>query len=113
MGDVVTEEHWIPGAGGMMLGLSQSIAGGKVVAFEFLRIEARESRIFYIAQPNGKAGTEFELNEWSIIDLTFQNPEHDHPKLIHYRLQDNGSLRVQIEGDEGKQVWEFQRIGSP
>ena len=113
MGNIVIEEHWIPSSGGMMLGVSQSIAEGKVVAFEFLRIEVRGTDIFYIAQPSGRPGTEFELRQWSIIDLRFQNPEHDHPKLIHYRLQEDGALRVQIQGDEGEQAWEFQRINSP
>lgn len=110
---VVLEEHWIPGSGGLMLGLSRTVADGRAVAFEFLRIEARGTKLVYIAQPNGGSSTEFDLVEWSIIDLRFQNPEHDHPKHIHYRLQEDGSLRVQIDGDEGRQSWQFQRIASP
>jgi len=110
---VVLEEHWIPGYGRLMLGLSRTVADGKAVGFEFLRIEAPGTDLVYIAQPNGRPGTEFTLTEWSTIDLRFTNFGHDHPKLIHYRLQEDGSLGVQIEGDEGPQAWTFQRIESP
>lgn len=110
---VVLEEYWIPGSGGLMLGLSRTVADGKAVGFEFLRIEARATDLVYIAQPNGRPGTEFTLTEWTNVDLRFTNPGHDHPKLIHYRLQEDDSLRVQIEGDEGRQTWTFQRVDSP
>ena len=113
MGRVVIEEHWIPGAGGMMLGVSLSVAGDKAVGFEFLRIVSREDGVFYIAQPNGKPGTEFELTELSGKSAVFENPEHDHPKIIRYRLQEDGTLSATIEGDEGETEFLFQRIPSP
>jgi len=113
MGRLTIEEHWIPSSGGMMLGLSRSVAGGKAVSFEFLRLETRDDGVFYNAQPNGKPGTEFKLTELSGTSARFENPEHDHPKIIRYRLNPDGTLWAQIEGDEGTQEFEFQRIASP
>ena len=51
VGNAQIEEHWIQPAGGMMLGLSRTLAGGRTVSFEFLRIESRADGTFYVAQP--------------------------------------------------------------
>ena len=37
MGKARIEEHWIEPVGGMMLGLSRTVAGGRTISFEFLR----------------------------------------------------------------------------
>ena len=54
MGRAGIEEHWLPPKGRAMLGMSRTIAGGRMVMFEFLRIEQRPEGIFYVAQPNGR-----------------------------------------------------------
>jgi len=106
------EEHWIEAAGGIMLGVSRTIVSGKTVAFEFLRIEAREDGVFYVAQPNGRPGTDFKLTQVSAGEAVFENPQHDHPKLIRYRLGDD-TLVAEVEGDEGKQEFRFRKSGAP
>ncbi len=110
---VVIEEHWIDSGGGLMLGLSHTLAGGKAVGFEFLRIETRGDDVVYVAQPNGKLGTDFELTEIERQSAVFENPAHDHPKRLRYRLASDGVLRVRLDGDEGVQEFEFQRVDDP
>jgi len=106
------EEHWIEAAGGIMLGVSRTIVSGKTVAFEFLRIEAREDGVFYVAQPNGRPGTDFKLTKVSAGEAVFENPQHDHPKLIRYRLGDD-TLVAEVEGNEGKQEFRFRKSSAP
>ncbi len=106
------EEHWIEAAGGIMLGVSRTIVSGKTVAFEFLRIEAREDGVFYVAQPNGRPGTDFKLTKVSAGEAVFENPQHDHPKIIRYRLGDN-TLVAELEGDEGNQEFQFRKSNAP
>jgi hypothetical protein len=106
------EEHWIEAAGGIMLGVSRTIVSGKTVAFEFLRIEAREDGVFYVAQPNGRPGTDFKLTKVSAGEAVFENPQHDHPKIIRYRLGD-GTLVAEVEGDEGNQKFQFRKSNAP
>ena len=101
------EEHWISPAGGMMLGTSRFIVDGKVVTFEFLRIEERSDGIVYVAQPNGRPGTEFRLTRSDDGQVVFENPEHDHPKIFRYLKTSDGRLRIEIEGDEGESVFEL------
>lgn len=107
-GKATIEEHWTEASGGTMLGVSRTVVSGKTVAFEYLRIEARADGIFYVAQPNGRPPTDFKLTKVAPGEAVFENPEHDHPKIIRYRL-DEGSLVAQVEGDEGKQEFRFHR----
>jgi hypothetical protein len=103
------EERWTDAEGGMMLGVSRTVVSGKAVGFEFLRIQKRDDGIFYVAQPNGRPPTEFKLTEQSGTTAVFENPQHDHPKVIRYRLDTDRTLTAEVEGDEGKQVFQFRR----
>jgi hypothetical protein len=111
-GKAAIEEHWTEAAGGTMLGVSRTIVSGKTVAFEYLRIEARGDGVFYVAQPGGRPPTDFKLTKVSAGLAVFENPEHDHPKIIRYRLGEN-SLVAEVEGDEGKQEFRFRKSGAP
>ena len=113
MGRAVIEERWTKAAGGMMLGVSRTVVGDKAVGFEFLRIEVRAEGVYYVAQPNGRAGTDFKLTKLERVSAVFENPEHDHPKIIRYRLGEDGSLTARIEGDEGVQTFAFRPIRAP
>jgi hypothetical protein len=107
------EEHWTPPAGGMMLAVSRIIIDGKTVTFEFLRIEERPDGIVYVAQPNGRTGTEFRLTQSEGQSVVFENPEHDHPNLFRYVKTTEGRLRIEIEGDEGTAVFELDSRSTP
>jgi hypothetical protein len=105
MGRAGIEEHWIAPAGKTMMAVARTIAGDRTVAFEFLRIEQRPDAIVYIAQPGGRPPTEFRLTASTPTSATFENPQHDNPKLIRYTKEGDGTLIAEIEGDEkGKRV---------
>jgi hypothetical protein len=105
VGRAQSEEHWIAPAAGAMLGVSRTIARDRMVAFEFLRIEKRADGIFYVAQPGGRPPTEFKLTQSTSNSAVFENPKHDHPKIVTYRLDGPDTLVAKIEGDEaGKHV---------
>lgn len=99
---VAFEEHWIAPAGGMMLAVGRTMSGGKLVEFEFLRIESRADGLYYVAQPGGKPPVAFRLTRSTRDSVVFENPAHDHPKIISYRL-DGAELLATVEGDEGGQ----------
>ena len=107
------EERWTEEAGGLMLGVARTLKGGRAIGFEFLRIEFRSDGVFYVAQPGGRAKTEFKLTAADGRSATFENPGHDHPKLIRYSLDADGSLKAELEGDEGKQAFVFRRVKRP
>lgn len=91
------EERWSPPLGGAMLAVSRSVnTGGKMVAFEYLRVVERAGGLVYIAQPGGKTPTEFTLTELTTKRAVFENPRHDYPKRIVYELSEEGDLSATI-----------------
>jgi hypothetical protein len=96
------EEFWMRSAGGVMLGLHRDIDSAGLVWFEYLRIEATQSGIVYVASPQGRGPTVFPLKETSRGRAVFENLEQDFPQRIIYRLEDDG-LHARIEGlEDGK-----------
>ena len=102
------EEHWIQPAGGTMMGVSRTVAGGKIVEFEFLRIEQRDNGIYYVAQPKGRCpATDFKLTSVNAQEAVFENPTHDFPKRIIYKKTADDSLTASIDGGEGTKQMTF------
>ncbi len=96
------EERWSPARGGAMLGLSRTVnTSGKMVGFEYLRIVERDGGLVYIAQPGGRAATEFVLSEMSSSRAVFENPRHDYPRRIVYELSAEGSLSTSVGQSKG------------
>jgi Domain of unknown function (DUF6265) len=104
------DEHWSRVAGGSMLGMSRTVAGGKTVSFEYLRIEARGTEIYYIAHPQARnPGTDFKLVRLNGEEAVFENLAHDFPKRVIYRKNRDGTLTARVEGDgtEKEKAQEF------
>ena len=96
------EEHWTAPAGASMMGLSRTVAQGKTVEFEYLRIEQRADGIYYVAHPKARCpGTDFKLTSLTGQEAVFENPEHDFPKRVIYRKSADGSLLASIDGGPG------------
>lgn len=112
-GTTSIEERWSPPLGGAMLGLSRTVARGKMTAFEYLRIVERDSGLLYIAQPGGVPPTEYVLTELDSTRAVFDNPRHDYPKRIIYELSPQGGLTATIGFIRGgtPRRFEFHREG--
>lgn len=94
--EATSEELWLPESGGLMLGLNRTTAAGEV-SFEFLRIEISGDHIEFVGQPNGAAPTRFALAGHGPASASFENPSHDYPKRIRYRIE-GGELVAAIDG---------------
>lgn len=105
-GSSTTQERWLEPAGGAMLGTSRTIAGGRMVAFEFLRIVERDGSLVYVAQPGGNPPTAFVLTALDGQVATFENPEHDYPKLIRY-TRTGDALVAEISDANGARPMRF------
>src|SRR5262245_51251600 len=100
---VLIEERWMEPASNLMLGVSRTVRGDKVVEFEYLRIESRADGLYYVAQPGGRPPTSFKLTKWDGTEAIFENPQHDFPKRIIYRKQPENVVVVRIDGGAGTQ----------
>ena len=88
-----------------MFGISRTVADGKTVEFEFTQIrQEANGDIFFIAKPSGQPEAMFKLIKGSANEVIFENPQHDFPQRVIYRLQGEGSLLGRIEGmSKGKE----------
>jgi hypothetical protein len=95
------EETWLSPKGGALLGMHRDVKDGRMVSFEFLRIETTAEGTFYFASPRSAPPTPFRLVELDDRKAVFENKQHDFPQRILYWLDASGSLHGRIEGPQG------------
>lgn len=101
-GEPGSGEHWLPPAGGAMFGVSRTVKNGKTVEFEFIQLrENSEGKLVFIALPSGQKEATFVASAVGERSVTFENPRHDFPQKVSYRLQPEGRLVARIEGTRG------------
>ncbi len=92
-------EHWLPLAGGTLLGVSRTVKQGKTVEFEFMQIRTVENgQLALIAMPSGQKTTVFPVLRLGQSEVVFENPQHDFPQRVIYQLEGETKLRARIEG---------------
>ena len=97
--DTGSGEQWMPPAGGTMLGMSRTVSDGETVAFEFIRIVSTgDGGLVFIASPSGQNTTGFALVSVTDHEVIFENPDHDFPQRIIYRLLSDEDLLGRVEG---------------
>ncbi|MDH3743690.1 MAG: DUF6265 family protein [Acidobacteriota bacterium] len=108
-----TEELWLTPRGGVMLGLHRDVGPGDRLFFEFLRIAETADGLVYFASPKGREATAFGMVEMAPGRVVFENPDHDFPQRIGYRLEGEDTLVAWIEGEiEGEKAgseWRWVR----
>ena len=91
-------EQWMKPGGGIMLGIARTVSQGKAAEFEFTQIrEDKDGAIYYVAKPSGQPEASFKLVKLQNKEAVFENPQHDFPQRIIYRLQPDGSLFARVE----------------
>ncbi|WP_280156238.1 DUF6265 family protein [Piscinibacter sp. XHJ-5] len=96
-GDAGSGEHWMPLAGGTMLGIGRTVRQGRTVEHEFLQIREVDGRLVYIATPSGQKTAMFTAARVGDGEVMFENPQHDFPQRILYR-REGQKLHARIEG---------------
>ena len=92
-------EQWMAPAGASMLGMSRTVRAGKTATHEFMRIApAADGRLAFFAQPSGKPSEVFALLSIATNEVVFENPQHDFPQRVIYRLVAPDRLHASIEG---------------
>jgi hypothetical protein len=95
--DQVLEETWMMPAEGEAIGMSRTLAGGRMISFEFMRIANLDGTETLLAQPNGDAPVSFPRTDGGEGWIRFENKEHDYPQRIEYRESATG-LHAEIGG---------------
>ena len=99
------EEVWLPAHDGGSLGMSRTSAGGRLIAFEFMRIANVDGKVSLLAQPGGEPATEFARTGAGPGWIRFENPRHDYPQRIEYRRKGNQLIaEIGGPGADGKEA---------
>lgn len=96
--DGFTEEHWMRPAGGTMFGMNRTVRAGRTIEFEFLQIAMVDERLALLARPSGQAPATFPVKSVATREVVFENPDHDFPQRVIYRLTGDGALLGRVEG---------------
>ena len=98
-GDAGSGEQWMAAAGGTMIGMGRTIRAGRTVEHEFMQLrEGSDGKLVFIALPSGQAITHFPLLRQTDQESVFENPSHDFPQRVIYRLESADRLAARIEG---------------
>jgi hypothetical protein len=112
-GGLEMEEQWSSVRGGALLGVHRDVKDGRMVAFEFLRIQATPDGIVYFASPGSRPPVPFKLVELGERRAVFENRQHDFPQRIVYWIDAAGALNARIEGPQGgktiSEQWVWKR----
>ena len=111
--DQLIEETWLPPRQGESIGMSRTIAGDRMISFEFMRIADIEGKVALMAQPNGEPPVSFARTDGGADWIRFENKQHDYPQRIEYRKAGAG-LHAEIggPGEPGKEeviAYEYTR----
>jgi hypothetical protein len=98
------EEMWMAPRGDGLLGMSRTVAKGRIVDHEFLQIRVQDGRLVLIAKPSRQPEATFPAKSIGDREAIFENLAHDFPQRVIYRMLPDGNLAARIEGTENGQM---------
>ena len=96
------QERWVAADASTLLSVAHTTKGGKMTAFEFIRVIVRDGKAVYVAQPGGVPPTEFTATTMTEDRVVFENPAHDFPKRVIYERNGADRLTASIDGGSGR-----------
>lgn len=107
-GGVSITEQWMKPEGGLMLGMSRTVSGGKAVEFEFVQVrEDGKGGLVFVAKPSGQAEASFPAVKVAEREIVFENHSHDFPQRIIYRSPSEDELVARVENLKGDRGVDF------
>jgi Domain of unknown function (DUF6265) len=108
------EEYYTRPSANVMLGVTRYLRGDRVTGFEFTSFVREDSAIVVTPRPEGQEPARFRMTRLDKKNAIWENPRHDFPQLISYRLLPGDTLVARIEGpgSQGTQSeeWRMTRI---
>ena len=105
------EEYWTPPRGHIMIGAGLTGQDKTTRSFEHMRIVADgQGRIAFYGMPGGATAIAFPLVRQEPNSVSFENPAHDFPQRISYRLDGKQLVATvsKIDGS-GAESWTYDR----
>jgi hypothetical protein len=107
---ITIEEQWMTPRGTNMVGMSRTVRGDALAAYEFLIVREVGEQLEYESHPSGQSTAKFLSVTVTDAQVLFENLQHDFPQRIGYRREGTNALVAWIEGTEKGQA---RRIDFP
>lgn len=110
--DGIFSEEWKKENDSVLVGESYFINGKDTLFAETVQLEQQGNDLFYIVtvpSQNEEKPVAFKLTSSTSNYLVFENPEHDFPKKITYKLVNKDSLYAEISDDGKKRGFPFKK----
>jgi len=102
-------ETWTRGEAGSLLGLGCTLRGKDTVFIEKLKIVEKDGHCYYVADVSHNAAPVFfKMTSANASGFVCENPEHDFPQKISYRL-DGDILSASISAGTKEIPFRFRR----
>lgn len=100
-----TFEMWMKPEAGSVMGMGRAVRNGKLAGTEYFFVtDGTDGVVLHVQHRLAAKITQFKLKELTESSVTFENPEHDYPQRVIYRVTGPGALLGRIEGtDKGKE----------
>jgi hypothetical protein len=99
--DGIVTEDWKHVNDSLMEGSSDFLKGDSTIPFEKIKLFRRSDDFYYEAKAagqNNEQPVEFKLTAFSDTGFVAENPKHDFPKRITYRLVNKDSIHAFVDG---------------
>lgn len=111
-------EHWLPLRSSIMVGAGQSVMRGRMLDYQYLRLEPRPDGVYFSQFSGDRRETSFRLASTTVDNkdtiFTFANTGEGFPARLIYRHASEGWLYQTIEGtsngNERKVIYPMRRI---
>lgn len=111
MGSLEVEEQWTEASGGVMLGTTRFIRGGRVVDWEFGRFIEDDRGVTLWPYPKGEISEHGFPLVRTEDEYVFENLRHDFPVRIIYVRVGETAVSPRIEGRDGEaRGWSLERV---
>lgn len=101
----IVAEQWKQVNDSLMEGTTDFIIGDSTIPYEKIKLFKRSGDYYYEAKaaaPNNEQPVEFKLTSFSDSGFVAENPQHDFPKRITYRLVNKDSIHAFVDGGPAK-----------
>jgi len=97
------EEIWTTPKGGSMIGVGRTIRDGTLAEYEMILLREVGDRLAYEAHPSGQPAATFLSTRVTASELVFEDPAHDFPQQVGYRI-DGEALLAWVSGSQNGKV---------
>ena len=107
----ITYESWVKESDTKFTGFGWTMKGKDTLSMEKLSLVVKGNNIYYVADVSENAApVSFRIMEQSGKSFVSSNPEHDFPKKVAYKLEENGILVAVISDDKREISFRFKKI---